>query len=161
MPSNHTPNYQLSQWEKSDKVLMEDFNADNAKIDAAIQAVERRADDLAAGKVDPPEITRLEQLIGAKAAIVTGFYAGDDTEIRTIELGFTPKALLLMTDSGRMFSSYSNSCYGGLAFSGQPVTYNSKIIVTIVENGFQVYYNANDKIYSNRQKNAYRYLALR
>ena len=26
MPSNHTPNYQLSQWEKSDKVLMEDFN---------------------------------------------------------------------------------------------------------------------------------------
>ena len=54
MPSNHTPNYQLSQWEKSDKVLMEDFNADNAKIDAAIQAVERRADDLAAGKGDPP-----------------------------------------------------------------------------------------------------------
>ncbi|MCI9155848.1 MAG: hypothetical protein HFF44_02770 [Lawsonibacter sp.] len=38
MPSNQTPNYQLSQWEKSDKVLMEDFNADNAKIDAAIKA---------------------------------------------------------------------------------------------------------------------------
>ena len=38
MPSNQTPNYQLSQWEKSDKVLMDDFNADNAKIDAAIKA---------------------------------------------------------------------------------------------------------------------------
>ena len=38
MPSNHTTNYQLSQWAKSDQVLMEDFNADNAKIDAALKA---------------------------------------------------------------------------------------------------------------------------
>ncbi|MCI9156244.1 MAG: hypothetical protein HFF44_04780 [Lawsonibacter sp.] len=38
MPTNQTPNYQLSQWEKSDKVLMDDFNADNAKIDAALKA---------------------------------------------------------------------------------------------------------------------------
>ena len=38
MPTNHTPNYQLSQWEKSDQVRMEDFNADNAKIDGAIKA---------------------------------------------------------------------------------------------------------------------------
>ena len=35
---NHTTNYQLSQWVKSDKVQMEDFNADNAKIDAALKA---------------------------------------------------------------------------------------------------------------------------
>ena len=38
MPTNHTPNYQLSQWERDDRILMEDFNADNAKIDAAIKA---------------------------------------------------------------------------------------------------------------------------
>ena len=38
MPSNQTPNYQLSQWERSDKIQMEDFNADNAKIDAALKA---------------------------------------------------------------------------------------------------------------------------
>ena len=36
MPSSQTPNYQLSQWERSDKVQMEDFNADNAKIDAVL-----------------------------------------------------------------------------------------------------------------------------
>ena len=39
MPSNQTPNYQLNQWERSDKVQMEDFNADNAKIDAALVAL--------------------------------------------------------------------------------------------------------------------------
>ena len=38
MPSNQTPNYKLNQWEKSDRIQMEDFNADNAKIDAAIKA---------------------------------------------------------------------------------------------------------------------------
>ena len=36
MPSNQTPNYKLSQWERADKVQMEDFNADNAKVDAAL-----------------------------------------------------------------------------------------------------------------------------
>ena len=38
MPSNQTPNYALSQWERDDRILMDDFNADNAKIDAAIKA---------------------------------------------------------------------------------------------------------------------------
>lgn len=33
---NKTANYQLNRWEKTDKVLMDDFNADNEKIDAAI-----------------------------------------------------------------------------------------------------------------------------
>jgi len=36
MPSNFTPNYSLNQWEASDKVQRVDFNADNAKIDAAL-----------------------------------------------------------------------------------------------------------------------------
>ena len=33
---NKTQNYQLSQWERTDKVLMDDFNGDNAKIDSAL-----------------------------------------------------------------------------------------------------------------------------
>ena len=33
---DYTQNYQLNQWEASDRVLREDFNSDNAKIDAAI-----------------------------------------------------------------------------------------------------------------------------
>ena len=35
---NQTANYQLSQWESTDRILMADFNADNAKIDAALKA---------------------------------------------------------------------------------------------------------------------------
>ena len=35
-----TVNYQLNQWVKSDRIQMEDFNSDNAKIDAALKALE-------------------------------------------------------------------------------------------------------------------------
>lgn len=44
MSTNHTPNYGLSQWEKTDKVLMEDFNADNAKLDDALTALSAALD---------------------------------------------------------------------------------------------------------------------
>ena len=37
MASNYTTNYQLNQWEPTDQVLRTDFNADNAKIDAALK----------------------------------------------------------------------------------------------------------------------------
>lgn len=39
---NRTANYDLCQWEKNDQILMEDFNADNAKIEAALADLESR-----------------------------------------------------------------------------------------------------------------------
>lgn len=39
-----TANYQLSQWEPSDRILREDFNADNAKVDAALAKTAAAAD---------------------------------------------------------------------------------------------------------------------
>ena len=38
MASNYTNNYNLCQWQPSDKVLRTEFNQDNAKIDAALAA---------------------------------------------------------------------------------------------------------------------------
>ena len=35
---NKTANFQLTQWEKTDRILMEDFNRDNAAIDTALKA---------------------------------------------------------------------------------------------------------------------------
>ena len=42
---NQTANYGLSQWEATDRILMEDFNSDNSKIDAALK---ENADNIAA-----------------------------------------------------------------------------------------------------------------
>ena len=34
---NKTANFQLNQWEKTDRIMMEDFNRDNAAIDTALK----------------------------------------------------------------------------------------------------------------------------
>ena len=36
---NQTANYGLNQWDEQDRILREDFNADNAKIEAALAAL--------------------------------------------------------------------------------------------------------------------------
>ena len=40
MATNQTTNYQLNQWEPADQVLRTDFNADNAKLDTALLALD-------------------------------------------------------------------------------------------------------------------------
>lgn len=56
---NKTANFQLTQWEKTDRIMMEDFNRDNAAIDAALkgnaeavaaETAAREAADTALGK---------------------------------------------------------------------------------------------------------------
>ena len=36
---NQTTHYQLNQWNETDRIMMTDFNADNAKLDAALAAI--------------------------------------------------------------------------------------------------------------------------
>ena len=40
---NQTANYGLSQWEATDRILMENFNSDNSKIDTALTGLDSRA----------------------------------------------------------------------------------------------------------------------
>ena len=44
---NQTANYGLSQWEDTDRILMEDFNSDNSKIDTTLK---ENADNIAASR---------------------------------------------------------------------------------------------------------------
>lgn len=46
MSTNHTRNYALSQWEASDQVVRADFNADNAKLEAALSEAREELDRL-------------------------------------------------------------------------------------------------------------------
>ena len=73
--------------------------------------------------------------------IVTGTYTGNGEASRTISLGFTPKAVLVMNQAGYMttFSSGYYMVNGGLALQNYPVTANAVVIVT---NGFKVAYSS-------------------
>ena len=132
--TNKTANLHLNQWEASDPVIRQDFNADNAALDAAVSA---------------------------KARIVTGTYTGDGSTSRTISLGGRPKAVLLMTREGFMgTTSYGPYYYGGLALDGSSCQRDGLNILSVSDAGFTVYYRSSTKINSNESNTTFHYLAV-
>ena len=137
-----TTNYQLNQWAKSDRLRMDDFNADNHKIDAAL---------------------------AAKSRVACGVYTGDGTASRTIDLDFTPKAVLVLSAKYLLASTDNTTRYGGLALTGHPVYAcdDTRLpVVSVTENGFIVtkesitYFSKNYAANSNTNGDNYLYLAI-
>ena len=72
MASNYTPNYQLCQWEAEDPVRKADFNTDNARIDAAIKAVDSRVTGLSGSKASTSALNSLKSTVDSLSATVAG-----------------------------------------------------------------------------------------
>jgi len=85
---NQTANYQLNQWEQSDRIVMSDFNADNARLDAALALI-------AAGSTK----------------CVTGSYVGTNASGSknpcSLTFDFVPKLLVIF---GAIEGSYIRGC---------------------------------------------------
>ena len=175
MASNHTEHFSLNQWQADDQVKRTDFNEDNAKIDAALDALSgglaekagQAALDALAAEVAKKATTAALEAVSKKLAampcLVTGTYTGDGTDSRLISLGFQPKALLVMREEGYSARPYTDDYYGGLALPGKPVclqtSYGTNYILTIESKGFRVYYNRDRYILSNQKDTNYHYLA--
>ena len=120
-PLNQTANYQLNQWESTDRILMADFNSDNSKIDAALKA----QSDAIAAKAAQSTVTALSQTVSTKASqsdmtalsqeldslsaqvdlrgncqIYYTTYTGDGQTTRT--LTFPGKPLLVLVQGGNL-----------------------------------------------------------
>ena len=175
MASNHTEHFSLNQWLPDDQVKRTDFNEDNAKLDAALDALsgglaekagQAALDALAAEvakKAATAALEALSQKLASMPCLVTGTYTGDGTDSRLISLGFQPKALLVMIEEGYSARPYTDDYYGGLALPGKPVclqtSYGTNYILTIESKGFRVYYNRDRYILSNQKDTNYYYLA--
>lgn len=105
-----TANYSLNQWEKTDRIQMEDFNADNAKLEAALTGMPR---------------------------IVTGTYHGNNstTTPLVISLGFYPAAVFIVGDSGSKFSNAAIL----LTRNNSPFKVNNNTIAQLDDTGFRVW----------------------
>ena len=64
MSSQKTEHYELNQWLATDQVLRTDFNADNAKIDAALAALD-------SGKADGAAFDTLSATVAEHTAAIT------------------------------------------------------------------------------------------
>ena len=173
MATNHTEHYALNQWLAADQVQRTDFNADNAKIDAALSALESgkaAAASLssAVDRISALETTRatktelgtledtVEQISADLTKITFGSYTGDGSSSRTISLGFTPKAVLLFCSTGATYYYRNGDVYrGGLAYTGHACEAHS-----ITTNGFKVsfsYHDSGDVYWDATNESGYTY----
>ena len=80
---NYTSNYHLPQWEKSDRILMDDFNQMCANIDGSIRDARAEA-----------ETARSEAAEAAKLPYAVGTYLGNGDAIK-VTVGFRPRFLII------------------------------------------------------------------
>lgn len=107
-----TPNYKLTQWAKTDRIEMEDFNADNAKLDAALKAHDTAIAAKAAQSALSAETSArksADSAINAALAlrgncqIYCGTYKGSgkgtQAEPRTLTFPYQPRAVFISSDN--------------------------------------------------------------
>ena len=175
-----TSQYQLNQSAAEDRILREDFNRDNANVEAGLVALgervtaeqsareaaitaEQEARDSAVTAAKNEAAASDAQLNAVKVEIATGYYRGNGAESRFISLGRTPKALLLFREDGLTIDEYSTDALcGGLILAERALQQAETTIADIVENGFNVYYSSTDKrmILTNHSNYVYHYLAF-
>ena len=125
-----TGNYQLSQWEKADRIQMEDFNGDNSKVDAALAGLAATAAEHTAA---------LSQHAGAigrlgNCAIEVSSYTGSGSSSRSVTFS-KPVKVLLVCGEGRLLLALCPSSVAylftgnghatiSLTVSGNTVTWN-------------------------------------
>lgn len=119
-------------------------------------------------------VTTLDALLElvAQNLFVTGMYDGNNAQGRVIDLGFTPKAVLLFDAEGNTHDDVDD-LHGGLALRNYNVisrnasnTYtttwsNSYCVLGIVTGGFRVNYYTSQEIRSNESGHRYYYIAFR
>ena len=102
----YTTNYQLPQWVKSDRIMMDDFNDANTKIDAALKSHD---DSFAA----------LEAALALKGnctiqlSTYTGTGSHGETAPNSLTFAAVPSLVLLLSDEGRtmlFFGGISRAC---------------------------------------------------
>ena len=135
-----TTNYQLNQWEASDRVTRADFNADNLAIDAALKAV---AD--AAGN----------------CKIAFGSYTGTGTygesNPNTLTFDFEPKAMFILHSTNATIALFMRGCIHYWN-TGVSISYNS---VTWQGNSVSWYTTANSGTGDQMNgKSTYYYVAI-
>lgn len=140
MARNQTEYCQLSQWDASDQVLRTEFNGDNAKIDAALAAMSEEVSGKAevsalAVKADVAALEEVEALALGRAEIRLGTYVGNGEASQLIQLGFKPKAVLVLGSNGNISDAMDGRHYGGLALENQPVASYDHMILSIHDQG--------------------------
>ena len=159
MASQQTPNYRLSRWAGTDRILMEEFNSDNEKIDTALKS---NAEAVAAETAARDEEKKaLQALIGQRGNcfVEFGSYTGTSNRLRTMTFSHKPILViirnctnyssplhLVMIQGATNANGHENSSAASvsLAWSGNSVsiTNSNNATCSYDRNGEQYFYAA-------------------
>ena len=95
--------------------------------------------------------------LALKAEVTAAAYVGDGQTKRAFNLGFQPKAVILMREGH--YTHYSNTIYGGIATQDKPIAYIDRNALAITENGFEVLQMAGCML--NQDTCSYTYVAFK
>lgn len=121
---NQTETCGLSQWEKPDRILMEDFNADNAKIDAALAA-------------QAEQLTPIAEQIGklGNCQVYATSYIGNGSGGKSMTFPAKPVVVMISNSIG----TYRTIFWQGMAYA--PYMFESYYPMTLAWNGNTVSWN--------------------
>ena len=178
---HYTKNYHLPQWEKSDRIMMDDFNAMCGNLEAGLEKTasdaSKRSDQIqASADAAMAAANRAQQ--SAEAAQETagsaycpgnlpysiGMYYGNGEKV-SITLGYTPQFLIITAQSEQA----NNEDICGVAVIGNMRgSSNMLSSVTFLDNGFTVQNpggvpNVGGQFYPmmNQRNKVYYYIAFR
>ena len=148
MASNQTSNYGLSQWEATDQVLREEFNADNSKIDAALKDLSNQNKALEeALNTQGAEITKLGNCEIGFVEYTSNNTYGSAHPTR-ITFPRKPMAFIVIGYEAVMFSICKSGI--GLVCSSSTTT---DLDLSWSENTVSFYSNANPRLQMNSGSN--------
>ena len=129
---NYTKNYRLPQWVKSDRIMMDDFNAAMASMESGMTRAEGKADTAIS------TANAAKQTANAAAAArpyVVGSYTGK-SEPQDINLGFKPAFVIV---SGMRSTVTSNITTDFDRYFAMTAGNLMKSRIKITDTGFTVY----------------------
>ena len=132
MASGQTANYQLNQWEAEDKVLRTEFNADNAKLDAALKVNADAISGEAAARAAGDLYVKLMEVTTSSASTQINLNMGsiDLTQYDSLDIrmdpvlgnGYTSEFYLLVNGltSGYLYGQSEAGRLASIALSSDP-----------------------------------------
>ena len=114
-PLNQTANYQLNQWETTDRILMADFNSDNSKIDAALKA----HSDAIAAEAEAREAAIDELAADRPCQFYTSSYEGEGAKSRTLSFPKKPVFVVVIDSASCFFTAYGAKYVCAIKSSGR------------------------------------------
>ena len=163
MASQQTPNYRLSRWEGTDRVLVEEFNDNWDKIDTAIKgnAGAIAAEVSARESGDSTLQTTLQAALAkcGNCQIFVGAFTGDGAAARTLSFSGKPLFVLVTTADGHR-KNRSLSMIRGTTTTYADITDTNSVTVVSWADASVTFETPNPAYGVNIGQTAYVYMAL-